>query len=141
MTRYKGHKTDFCSCGEEGLSFAGVHGFEGVVSCFRVDVRLKRGDFAIEARAGEDERDVDAAEAGDEKSAVCFVVERARRALEFANGRIAVHSNYQNVAEEGRLFKVGDVSAVEKIETTVCQNDFAPLLRSLFSAREDFVES
>ncbi len=141
MPRHKRHEPDFCSSCKERRPFAGVHGFKGVVSRLRVNVGSQRRDFGIESGASKNERKVDAAEAGDEKGAVLFVVQRAGRAFEFADGCVAVYRNDEEIPHLRGLFEVGDMSAVQEVKAPVGEDDSVPCLRGGFAVRENFIKT
>ena len=54
-------------------------------------------------------------------------VDRAAGAFDFSHGRIRVKPHDQDITETLCLFKIGDMTDVEDIETTVCEDDLLSL--------------
>ena len=55
-------------------------------------------------------------------AAIGFVVDRSRRAFEFAHARVGIHANQQGVAFISRLLQVGHMTQVKDVEATVCRD-------------------
>ena len=66
---------------------------------------------------------VDAAQGRQHHRAICLPYDRALGTLEASHAWIAVDANNQHVSLRGGFLEVGDVTHMEQIEASVCEND------------------
>ena len=136
----EGKQVDLGARRVEGGALARVERFERVIASLGVVVSADGGDFGIEPGAFEDESGIDATEGCEGVGAVMLGIERAVRAFELAHRGIAVDRDNENVANGGGLVKIGDVAAVEEVETAVGEDHAATFCGGALAQGEDSVE-
>ena len=98
MPRHEWQEVDGGASRFKGGSFAGVERVQGVIARFGVMIGFQRSDFRIEARTGENEGGIYAAQGSKGVGAVLLGVERSVGAFQFAHGCITVHGHDEQVA-------------------------------------------
>jgi hypothetical protein len=99
------------------------HRFGCVVGAFGVNVRAEVFEQRFDARFAEEQDVVDGAKRGDEEGAGVLVKNGTAGAFQYADARVSIDADNQEVAFAAGSFEITDVTDVKSIKTTVGKND------------------
>ena len=117
--RHARNEDDLSSLAFHQTALLLIDGFEGVVSAFHINIRLRdvqkmeRGDF------GENADGINRLQRGKDQGAVRFRVKRPAGAFQCAHGSVAGEANQEDIAEIPRGFQISHVPGVEQIKAAV----------------------
>lgn len=114
---------DLSLAGFEGGAFAGVERVDCVVAAFDIGIGAELCDDFDGTHIGENGDGIHTAESRQDMSAICFVIDWAFGAFEFADGGIAVEGDDKEVAVGAGFLEVLDMACMEEIEAAIGEDD------------------
>ena len=99
------------------------HRFRRVVGSFGVNVRAEGFEQRLDTRFTEEKDVIDGAKRGDEEGAPVLVKNWAARALQYADARVGIDADDEDIAFAARALEIADVANVQHIKTPVGEND------------------